>query len=70
MKRYLPFDPKVVWPSEDNLYYQCLRCGDTVPSKPREFIRCRCGNISIDPEAYRLAAEHEDAIKLFEEVAA
>jgi hypothetical protein len=68
VKRYLPFDPKVVWPSEDNLYYQCLRCGGVVPSKPQDFIRCRCGNISIDPGAYRLAAVHEDAIKLFEEV--
>ena len=68
MKKYIAFDPKVVWPSQEGYYYECLKCGEVVPSKPKEYGRCQCGNIIIDVRAYRMAVKDEAAVKLFEEV--
>jgi ribosomal protein S26 len=67
MRREIHFNPKRCWPSAEGLFYQCMRCGEVIPSKPAVCTGCRCRNIFIDVDAGRLAAEHEDAIKLFVE---
>ena len=70
MKKYIAFDPKVVWPSQEGLFYECTLCGDVFPSRPSGYVRCQCRNFSIDVEAARMGAKNESAIRLFEEVAA
>jgi len=67
MRREIHFDPKRGWPSAEGLFYQCMRCGEVILSKPTTSVRCKCANIRIDVDAGRLAAEQEDAIKLFVE---
>lgn len=67
MRREIHFNPKRGWPSAEGLFYQCMRCGEVIPSKPAVCTGCRCRNIFIDVDAGRLAAEHEDEIKLFVE---
>lgn len=41
-------------PKDDNLFYRCLDCGDTIPSVPNSNIGCACGNIFIDKDYWRL----------------
>jgi hypothetical protein len=41
-------------PKDDDIYYRCADCGDIIPSVPDDNIGCKCGNIYIDKEWWRL----------------
>jgi hypothetical protein len=41
-------------PKDKGLYYRCLRCGDVMPSVPNDNIACKCSNIYIDVDMWRL----------------
>lgn len=41
-------------PKGPDIFYRCLRCGVLIPSQPRENTECRCGNIGIDVDYFRL----------------
>ncbi len=66
--RKLPiaFDPKRSWPRKDGYYYECMICQDTISGMVPTYVRCRCRNLSIDPEAGRMGAREESKIRLFE----
>ena len=59
------FDFRSGYPAGPNLVYECLRCGDFVPSKPASNIGCKCDNIFVDIDAGRFSVDHDDQIKLF-----
>lgn len=42
-------------PKDKNLFYRCLNCKETIPSIPKDNIGCKCGNIYIDLDYWRLA---------------
>ena len=52
-------DPSSV-PRDDGLFYHCTDCGDVVPSVPDDNVVCRCGNVFIDKECWRLIVADMD----------
>lgn len=45
---YQPFDLKESFPAGDHLYYECLVCGNTLPSVVKKQVSCKCRNIAIN----------------------
>lgn len=45
-------------PKGRDIYYRCLRCGDVIPSQPKDNVGCRCRNIYIDVDWFRLVVEN------------
>ena len=41
-------------PKDSDLFYQCLKCGALIPSTPADNIGCKCGNIFIDKDYWRI----------------
>ena len=41
-------------PKDEDIFYRCTDCGDTIPSVPDDNIGCSCGNIFIDKDCWRL----------------
>jgi hypothetical protein len=41
-------------PKDDDIYYRCTDCGDVIPSVPDDNIGCKCGNVYIDKDWWRL----------------
>jgi len=44
-------------PKGKGIYYRCAECGGVIPSSPRDNVGCRCGNIFIDIDYFRLAVQ-------------
>ncbi len=42
-------------PKGEDVYYKCTLCGDLIPSLPKDNIGCKCGNVFIDIDYFRLA---------------
>jgi len=63
VKEYLPLDSTRHYPAGDDLFYECLRCGDLLHSTSRQN-RCRCGNIAIAIDG-RITIEVKESVKLF-----
>jgi hypothetical protein len=45
-------------------FYLCEKCGDTIPSMPTQNQGCKCGNIIIDKDYFRLVVEDFSQFKL------
>jgi hypothetical protein len=41
-------------PRDDDICYRCNDCGDVIPSVPAHNIGCKCGNVFIDRDYWRL----------------
>jgi hypothetical protein len=65
MKTYQSFDPTKGYPAGSNLFYECLKCGEVVPSYPKDDTGCKCGNIAIDVSGARMFVQDHGQIKLF-----
>lgn len=65
-RNYLVFDPLKGYPSGKNVFYECERCGDSIPSQPDDGIGCSCRNIFIDVDAGRVSVKDETKFKVFE----
>jgi len=50
---------------EGDLFYECLRCGESIPSRPVGSTHCKCRNIMIDVDYGRLSIEDHDKARLF-----
>jgi hypothetical protein len=61
-KEELKFDPRVGWPNGDDLFYQCLVCGDFVCSVKED--ECQCRNVYVDAAAGRAGAKDEQKVRL------
>lgn len=44
-------------PRACDLWYQCLDCGESIPSQPADSTQCRCGNVHIDVGYIRLGVD-------------
>lgn len=64
-KTYISFDPSTGYPAGSNLYYECLRCGESIPSLPDDSVVCRCRNISIDIDYGRVSVEDHNLMRVF-----
>lgn len=49
-------------PIGKNIFYQCKKCGEVIPSIPKSSIGCLCGNIEIDKDMHRLWVGEYDKI--------
>ncbi len=41
-------------PKDDDILYRCTNCGSAIPSVPDDNIGCKCGNVFIDKDYWRL----------------
>ncbi|HXR03249.1 MAG TPA: hypothetical protein VN836_00900 [Verrucomicrobiae bacterium] len=62
---YQHFDPANGYPVGNDLYYECLTCGNVIPSTSKKNVRCACRNVAIDAAAGRLTVQSNEKIKLF-----
>ncbi|EEF61347.1 hypothetical protein Cflav_PD4368 [Pedosphaera parvula Ellin514] len=63
-RKYREFDAAKTYVGEKNLYYQCLTCGNAIPTMPKKDVTCKCGNITVDASG-RLTVQNQEKIKLF-----
>lgn len=65
-RKYLNFDPSKGYILGPNIFYECLRCGDVLPSQPEDGLGCSCRNIFIDVDAGRISVKDDSLLKIFE----
>lgn len=67
-RTYLDFDPAKGYPAAKGLFYECLICGEVVPSLPDDdYAKCKCHNIYIERGYGRMAVSEPERIRLFSE---
>jgi hypothetical protein len=64
-KDYLVFDPRNGYPRGKDIFYECERCGDIIPSQPEDGIGCTCRNIFIDVDAGRVSVKEATKFSVF-----
>lgn len=47
-----------------DLFYLCGKCGEAIPSIPKDNGGCQCGNIFIDKDYFRLVVEDYSNFKV------
>ena len=53
-------------PASNNIFYQCQRCWDVIPSMPADNLYCSCTNIYIDVDAGRAGAKDESLMRVLQ----
>lgn len=48
------YDHKSDIPKEHDIYYRCLFCESIIASLPDGFVRCKCRNVVIDIDYFRM----------------
>jgi hypothetical protein len=64
-RTYQNFNPVNGYPAGSNLFYECLKCGEVVPSRPKDSTHCQCRNIMIDTDYGRIKIQEHAKVKLF-----
>lgn len=64
-KIYQDYNPSSGYPAGRELFYECLRCGENIPSLPSDSTHCRCRNIMIDVDYGRIKIQDHTHAKLF-----
>jgi hypothetical protein len=64
-RTYHDFDPEIGYPAGSNLFYECMRCGDVIPSVPLDSTSCKCRNVMIDTDYGRVSVQDHILVKLF-----
>lgn len=64
-RKYLPIEPDKGYPAGKGLYYECLVCGDVIPSMPDDDTSCKCRNIMIDVGFSRMVIDDPTRARLF-----
>ena len=64
-RTYLKMDPSAGYAAGSNLFYECVRCGGVVPSRPPNSTHCECRNIMIDVDYGRIKVQDHTKTKLF-----
>ena len=52
-----------------DIYYRCTDCSDAIPSQPEDNIGCRCGNVFIDIDYFRLVVRDFRSFEVVRKVA-
>jgi hypothetical protein len=64
-RTYQELDAAKNYPVAENLYYECLVCGNVLPSMPRENASCMCRNILVNASLGRIEIRDHVKTKLF-----
>lgn len=64
-REYRAFDPNFGYPTGPDLFYECLRCGRVLASRPGDSTSCECRNIVIDVDYGRIAIRDVGQARLF-----
>lgn len=62
MSQYFKIDTSRPIPRGPEISYQCLKCGDVIPSVegPGAPWNCRCNSVSVDHAAFKTWFEHPE----------
>lgn len=65
-KEFLDYDlsGQSGYPSSPDLYFECTRCGDEIPTAPPDNAYCQCRNVIVDVEAGRVSIKSPSEVKL------
>ncbi|MCD4824437.1 MAG: hypothetical protein K8S55_07510 [Phycisphaerae bacterium] len=66
-RQYHQFNPSKGFPASKSLSYECLNCGEVIPSLPEDSVHCTCRNIMIDADYGRISIQEPDLVRLFSE---
>ncbi len=55
-------------PKGENIWYKCLNCGEMIPSVPEDNLGCKCGNVFIDKDCWRLIVSDFRKLKVLKKV--
>ncbi len=44
-------------PKSDSHFYRCDICRTILPSNPNDPVTCACGNITLDPEMFKMGVD-------------
>ncbi len=47
-----------------DIFYKCTKCGEIIPCIPNDNIGCKCGNVFIDIDYFRLHIENYNYFKV------
>lgn len=64
-RRYFQIDWSKGFPAGDNLYYECLCCGESIPYLPVDNVACSCENIAINVDCGRVHADEPGQVRAF-----
>jgi hypothetical protein len=64
-RQYIYFDQSKGYPVGGDLYYECISCGESYPSRPLDNKYCSCGNLGIDIEAGRISVQNDFNVRLY-----
>jgi hypothetical protein len=64
-RTYRSFNPATGYPMAKGLFYECLKCGEVVPSQPDDSTCCKCRNIMIDVDYGRMRIQEPERVRLF-----
>ncbi len=67
-REYIPFDSATGYPFGKALYYECLKCGQSIPSQPEGVAECACKNISIDGDVARVGVLDHSLMKIYRSI--
>lgn len=67
MRHYLSVNFNRGYPGDPSIYYECMICGNVVPSLPKQSLSCKCSNIHIDIGQGRVAIRDLKKIRVYEE---
>lgn len=65
MKTYLSIPRDSGFPRAEDVFFECLRCGDILPSMPDDDCGCTCRNMVIDVAYGRLAIEDRNQFRAY-----
>lgn len=64
-KQYLDAGLARGFPAGEAIRYECLLCGDTLPSIPKHPIACKCRNVIVDIDAGRVAVKDRESFRAY-----
>lgn len=64
-RQYIAADISQGYPAGIDMYYECMRCSDIIPSLPDNSTYCSCRNIAIYPEDYRMNIDEITLTRFF-----
>lgn len=64
-RQYQAFDSTKQYPASKDLFYECLVCGNTIPSLPKKTTTCKCHNITVHADSGGVEIRVGAKVKLF-----
>lgn len=52
------------YPQSEDVYFECLQCGDLLSSSPSDSGGCTCGNVFLDIDAAHLGVKDHDKMRV------